>query len=135
MLPQDPVEAAKTFVDIVNRDDWEDHIDQYYAGQEWWEAWWESHRAFRRAFPDYKYTIEYIAAEGDIVLYFGTAEGTHSAEFPYGELKGIAASGNKCTWKEAWWFRTVDGKPVEGNLVSDGVARLQQIGVLAQDDA
>ncbi len=135
MLPSDPIEATRYFIDIINRSDWEDHVDQFYAGQEWWDGWWANHRAFRKAFPDYKYTIDYIAADGDIVCYFGTVEGTHTAEFPFGELKGIAATGKKCTWNEAWWSRTVDGKPLEGNFVVDGVARLQQLGALPSSDS
>jgi hypothetical protein len=56
------------------------------------------------------------------------------AEFPFGELKGIAPTGIKCSWSEAWWTRTVDGKPIEGGFTIDGVSRLQQLGVLPHAD-
>ena len=53
----------------------------------------------------------------------------------YQELKGVAPTGQKCKWGEAWWSRTVDGKPLEGSFVVDGVARLQQLGVLPAPDS
>src|SRR3954449_1984265 len=44
------------------------------------------------AFPDARFEIEYVAQEGDTVM-FGTMTGTHE-----GELFGIAGSGNAIAW-------------------------------------
>ncbi len=134
MLPTDPKAAVEYFIATINQEDWQDHLDQFFAEQEWWDEWWTAHRAFRHAFPDYQYSVDYIAADGEIVCLSGTAEGTHTAEFPFAELKGIAPTGKKCSWGEAWWMRMVNGKPMEGGLTVDGVSRLQQLGVLPQPD-
>ena len=131
MPPSDSKAAVEYFFATINQEDWENHLDQFFAGQEWWDEWWADHRVFRHAFPDWQYTIEHIAADGEIVCLIGTAEGTHTAEFPFGELKGIAPTGKKISWGEAWWVRLVDGKPIEGGLTVDGVNRLRQLGVLS----
>lgn len=38
-------------------------------------------RTFRAAFPDQKFTIEFMVAEGDKVTAIGSMEGTHVADF------------------------------------------------------
>jgi hypothetical protein len=90
----------------------------------------ESHRLFRKAFPDYHATLLHIAAEGDTVIVFLKVTGTHSAEFPIGELKGIAPTGKKLEWNEAQVMVYKDGIPATSELIIDGISRLQQLGVL-----
>jgi steroid delta-isomerase-like uncharacterized protein len=43
---------------------------------------------FRAAFPDQKFDIEFMVAEGEKVVAYGTVEGTHQGEF-----LGMKASG------------------------------------------
>ena len=126
----DPITTVRRYFDLLNRKDWEDHIDQFYAEQFWWEGWLAGHREFRRAFPDWHYTIKHITTNGEIVCLTGTAEGTHTGEFPHGGLNGVAPTGKKASWNEAWWMRIQDGKPMEGEMTEDGVSRLQQLGIL-----
>jgi hypothetical protein len=57
--------------------------------------------------------------------------GTHSAEFPFGELKGIAATGKKLAWEEVTIMKYRDGVPSDFKLIVDGIARLQQLGALS----
>jgi len=38
-------------------------------------------RMFRAAFPDQKFDIEFMVAEGEKVVAYGTAEGTHQGDF------------------------------------------------------
>ena len=45
-------------------------------------------RMFRAAFPDQKFDIEFMVAEGEKVVAYGTVEGTHQGEF-----LGMKASG------------------------------------------
>ena len=45
-------------------------------------------RMFRAAFPDQKFDIEFMVAEGEKVVSYGTVEGTHTGEF-----MGLAATG------------------------------------------
>ena len=52
------------------------------------EGFKQSFVVFRAAFPDLKYTIEDIIAEGDKVVVRWTAKGTHK-----GELLGMPATG------------------------------------------
>ena len=60
------------------------------------------------AFPDDKVSIELLTADGDMVSYRATENGTHRAEF----LK-IPATGKHATWTEIQFFRIKDGKVVE----------------------
>ena len=45
-------------------------------------------RMFRAAFPDQKFDIEFMVAEGEKVVAYGTVEGTHTGDF-----LGMQASG------------------------------------------
>ena len=71
-----------------------------------------------------------MVAEGDIVAVFGRVSGTYRQEYPYAELKGVAATGQKLEWQEATWMRIENGRFVDGRLIVDGVSRLQQLGAL-----
>lgn len=130
MAAGDLKSLVERWYEVLNRVDWEDHIDQFDPDQDWWEEWKEEHREFRRAFPDYHFTIDKIIEEGDYVAHFGKAEGTFQAEYPHWELRGIAPTGEKLSWDEAWWWQVVDGKFGDGNFVIDSLRRLQQIGVV-----
>jgi predicted ester cyclase len=130
----DSITAAKHYFDTLNRDDWEEHIDQFYADQDWWDQYWPVFRDLRKAFPDYKFTILHIAADGPDVCLIGRIDGTHSAEFPYGELKGVSPTGKKISWDEAWWINFENGKPTGGYSVLDGVSRMHQLGLITLPD-
>ena len=130
MANEDLHSEVVRWYEVLNREDWEEHIDQFDPDQEWWEEWKTTHREFRKAFPDYHFTVDKIIQEGDFVAHFGTAEGTHQAEFPSWELRGVAPTGKKVSWDEAHWWKMVDGKFVEGYFMGDGLSRLQQLGVL-----
>jgi steroid delta-isomerase-like uncharacterized protein len=49
-------------------------------------------RMFRAAFPDQHFTNEFMVAEGEKVVAYGTIEGTHQGEF-----FGLAATGKRFT--------------------------------------
>ena len=99
------------------------------------EAFIKDHREFRSAFHDYHFVIEDMIAEGDKVVVRGRASGTHNAEFPFAELKGIAATGKQAKWDEVMIVHVVDGRfGSEGYFILDGVSRLQQLGVLPEPE-
>ena len=77
------------------------------------------------AFPDDKVTIELLTADGDMVSYRASENGTHRAEF----LK-IPATGKHATWTEIQFFRVKDGKVVEHWVDVDIFGWFQQLGVI-----
>ena len=118
--------------EALNSPNWEQAVEPLFVGvfAQYHDWFMESHRLFRRAFPDYHATLLHIAAEGDTVIVFLKVTGTHSAEFPIGELKGIAPTGKKLEWNEAQVMVYKDGIPATSELIIDGISRLQQLGVL-----
>jgi steroid delta-isomerase-like uncharacterized protein len=78
------------------------------------------------AFPDARFEIEEIAADGDTVICVGTMTGTHE-----GELSGIPATGKKVSWRQCHLF-TVDGEGrfVEHDAIRDDLGLLRQLGVM-----
>jgi len=117
----------------MNSSDWETAIAPFFSGDlARYHVWFiQNHRQFRKAFPDYHAMVTRVVAEGDTVVVVTLVTGTHSAEFPFGELKGIAATGKKLAWEEVTITKHHDGLLTDLKLMVDGVARLQQLGVLS----
>jgi steroid delta-isomerase-like uncharacterized protein len=76
-------------------------------------------------FPDHRFDVEDVAADGETVAVRGTMEGTHE-----GELMGIAPTGKRVAAQQSHWFRVVDGKLAEHWAVRDDLVMLQQLGVM-----
>lgn len=125
-------ELVSRWYEVLGREDWADYIAPFFATPEALEGFRAEHAAFRKAFPDYHFAIDHLIAEGDVVAVFGTAHGTHLAEYPIAELRGIPPTGRELAWHEAMWVRLKDGVFVDGNLIVDGVGRLQQMGILPE---
>ena len=82
----------------------------------------------RGAFPDVKFTIEHLLAEGETVVGHWTARGTHTGA-PLKTLKGdIPAKGNPFVIDGMSWLRFQDGKFIEARINEDTLGLLQQIG-------
>jgi len=82
----------------------------------------------RAAFPDLRFTVEYLVAEGEAVVGAFRIEGTHQ-----GALLGVPATGKRVSFQaiDIWHFR--EGKIAERPLaVADFLRALQQIGVVPQ---
>jgi predicted ester cyclase len=81
----------------------------------------------RAAFPDLRFTIESLIAEGDEVVARWRARGTQR-----GELFGIAPTGREVQVSGFGSWRIVDGKIVEhwGNF--DNLGMMHQLGVLPE---
>jgi predicted ester cyclase len=77
------------------------------------------------AFPDDQVSIELLAADGDVVSYRATENGTHRGEF----LK-IPPTGKHATWTEIQFFRIESGKVVEHWVDVDIFGWFQQLGVI-----
>lgn len=81
--------------------------------------------AFMAAFPDCRFTIDDMVAEGDQVVTKKTFTGTHTAE-----LSGIPPTGKRVTLQFADIMRVRDGKIVEHWLSMDQLSFMQQLGLL-----
>lgn len=79
---------------------------------------------FRSAFPDLKYTVEDVIAEGDLVVQRSTATGTMKGDF-----LGMPATGKSATWGETHIIRVQNGKIVEHWASVDQLGMLQQLGL------
>ncbi len=88
-------------------------------------GWFAFYRAFRQAFPDARFTVEDVIAEGDRVVLRLTMRGTHQGTF-----NGIPATGRSVTVGGVSIERIVDGKIVEGWVTNDALGMLQQLGLL-----
>ena len=93
-----------------------------------WAPWERSLTAMLRAFPDFRIDVEHLIVEGDKAAALVRVTGTHTDEFPAGELEGIAATGRRISWSEAHFSVVRDGQFVAGGLVVDSLDRLRQLG-------
>jgi steroid delta-isomerase-like uncharacterized protein len=80
---------------------------------------------FLAAFPDGRFTIEEMIAEGDRVVVRQTFRGTHQGDF-----MGIPATGKQVTATEIEIFCVRNGKSVENWTNGDDLGLLQQLGVV-----
>lgn len=85
----------------------------------------QAHLMLREAFPDIRFTLEDVMAEGDKVVLRATGGGTHKGSF-----FGIPATGKAVSWTGIRIMRAAGGQFVEGINEFDQVGILQQIGVI-----
>jgi steroid delta-isomerase-like uncharacterized protein len=81
--------------------------------------------AYRTAFPDLRFTIEEMIAEGDLVSERWSASGTHQ-----GELMGIPPTGVLSTNTGISIFRIEGGKIAEEWAEWSTLGMLQKLGVI-----
>ena len=80
--------------------------------------------AFRRAFPDLAWAVDFAFGDGEYVAGRWTATGTHE-----GEWAGVAPTGRRVQFSGANLFRFgVDGKVVEIWNHRDDLGLMQQLG-------
>jgi predicted ester cyclase len=77
------------------------------------------------AFPDFRFEIEDIVAEGDMVAVRATATGTHEGR----ELWGIQPTGRRFAVQQVHWMRVADGRLAEHWAVRDDLGMMRQLGV------
>jgi steroid delta-isomerase-like uncharacterized protein len=90
----------------------------------------ESYKEFlaerRAAFPDRRFVVEEMIAEGDKVSARFTMRGTHK-----GELRSIAPRGREVTMTGIDMIRLEEGKMVEDRVEVDQLGMMRQLGVIA----
>jgi len=75
--------------------------------------------------PDFHINIENIVGDGDIVVYYGTFEGTHEGEFV-----GVKPTGKHVIVKDCGVFQIKDGKIISEKGYSDMLGLMQQLGAI-----
>ena len=80
----------------------------------------------RAAFPDRRFVVEEMIAEGDKVSVPFTMHGTHQGEF-----RGIAPSSTEVTMTGIDIIHLAEGKMVEDRVEVDQLGMMQQLGVIA----
>ena len=80
----------------------------------------------RTAFPDLRFTIEELVAEGDMVAGRLTMSGTHE-----GPLMGMPPTGRPVRQDHMHCVRFEGGKAVEHWGVRDDLGMMRQLGVVA----
>ena len=81
--------------------------------------------SLRGAFPDWYSTTDELMAEGARVAERWTGRGTHQGEF-----QGIAPTGRQITVPGFVFYRVASGKITEFRGLFDGLALMQQLGVI-----
>jgi predicted ester cyclase len=79
--------------------------------------------AYLKAFPDVRFTLDFLVAEGDKVVARWTAEGTH-----LGSFMGIPPTGKRFRQAGVTIMRFQDGKAVETWPHGDELGLLRQLG-------
>jgi steroid delta-isomerase-like uncharacterized protein len=82
---------------------------------------------YRNAFPDIRFTIEDLLAEGETVVARWSCRGTHK-----GELNGIAPTGKQFHITGLSIARFTNGKMFEGYVNWDALSLLRQLGVVPE---
>jgi steroid delta-isomerase-like uncharacterized protein len=82
------------------------------------------------AFPDLRFTIDDLIAEGDRCVIRWTVRATHR-----GELRGIAATGKQVTIAGTTTIRIANGKFIEAYANWDALGLMQQLGAVQRQAA
>jgi steroid delta-isomerase-like uncharacterized protein len=82
-------------------------------------------RHMRSAFPDIRWTIDEMVAEGNKVLTRFTWSGTHQGTF-----LGVPATGRRITVKGMVIDRLEAGKMADSRILMDTLGMMQQLGAL-----
>jgi predicted SnoaL-like aldol condensation-catalyzing enzyme len=110
-----------SLLDEIMRDDYIQHNADVAQGKAGFKVFFE--KTFK-AMPDFKYTINKIVAEGDIVMAYCTTSGTHTG----GDWIGQHPTGNKLNFDVVDIFRIQEGKIAEHWDVADSLKLFTQLG-------
>jgi steroid delta-isomerase-like uncharacterized protein len=106
-------------------------VDQNFVGingQQGPSAFASIIQELRQGFPDIRWTIEDLIAEGDRVVVRWRWQGTHRGSF-----RGIPASQKQMTNSAIAIYQLRDNKVVQTWIQTDQLGFLQQIGVISPD--
>jgi steroid delta-isomerase-like uncharacterized protein len=89
------------------------------------EGWKQLLAMFRAGFPDLRFHIEHLIAEGDLAMVRFTGYGTHQ-----GEIMGIPATGREVAFSGVVILRFANGKMVERWEEFDMLGMMMQLGAI-----
>lgn len=105
--------------DMIVAEDYHDHLNGQKPGRDNLKAYL---RAVRAAFPDMKWPVHQMVAEGDYVVVFNGFEATHQGDFgPY------KATGKRVQMDAFQLYKIVNGKLAEHWEIPDLVTLQQQL--------
>jgi predicted ester cyclase len=111
--------------DEVMASDVIDHRDNA-AGAVGTEGIKRKYSQLHAAFPDARALYRVMIADGNLVFWWGTVQGTHSGA----PFQGVAPSGNHLSWNEMSLFRIADGKIAEMWTQHEEADLMRQLGNL-----
>ena len=88
-------------------------------------GWKQAMTGFATAFPDARFTVDEVVAEGDRVVVRHTLRGTHKGDF-----QGIPPTGRPIAVTGIVVYRVAGGQIVEAWLNADFLGLLQQLGAI-----
>jgi predicted ester cyclase len=103
------------------------YVSHYNIGDSTLEQNKQSWPAIWKAFPDIKFTIEIMVAEGDKVAFRETMTGIHKGEF-----RGIAPTGKKVKMINTCIMRIANGKFQESWCTLDEYGLMKQLGFVPE---
>ena len=83
----------------------------------------------RTAFPDLKFEVHAILAEGDIVAFRSTMTGTHRGTLSVGSARELPATGRTVSVSHMHFVRMVNGKVTDLWHLWDTPQMLGQLGI------
>ena len=90
-------------------------------------------------FPDFRFEILKIVAQGDTVVAQVQQQGTHrgvaKGGFNGGGLRGVPATGKRMDILATHWFTIKDGKIVAQQAVREDLRMMRQLGLLPEPSA
>ena len=84
-------------------------------------------RKMRSAFPDLRFEIQHVLAEGDIVAVHSVMTGTHRGRFEIGPFARIEPEGRRVAVRHMHFLRWVDGKNTDLWHVWDTPVLMRQL--------
>jgi C-1 hydroxylase len=136
MSAEDNKKLVRRYIETWNRGDlagmaeyWSpDMVHHTRGGSHGFDAVQSIVGAFMQGFPDLKFEIEDLVADGDRVASRMTATGTH-----LGEYMGVPATGRSVRCSVFGIARITDGKLVEHWGVTDELHLIEQIGLVPEE--
>ncbi len=94
------------------------------------EVFLQHNNVFNMAFSDRQFTVEDVAAEGNVVVARATWRGTHTGDF-----QGLPPTGKQVVISAFVMERIKDGKSVEHWSLFDRFTMMQQLGLIPPPQA
>jgi steroid delta-isomerase-like uncharacterized protein len=114
-------------IESIFSSDFIDHMDSFGGLFQGLEGLKRGYSMVLTAFPDLQTTVHELIAEGDKVVVYKTATGTHCEEY-----HGVPATGKKIEFTNIYIFRIKDKKIAEYWGLFDEYGVKRQLGVIEE---